>query len=83
MEMDTTSQESKTSKRQLKQRPNRSQMDLQSERTVYYCSEFDLDASKWFSDYEMNDVFKTSIIKKLGKYSNWEPILAPYLSLST
>ena len=38
-----------------------------SERTVCYCSNFDLDAAEWFRQYHNLKHFSQNIHKKLGK----------------
>ena len=40
-----------------------------SERTVCYCSNFDLDAAEWVRQYHNLKHFSQNIHKKLGKYS--------------
>ena len=39
-----------------------------SERTVCYCSNFDLDAAEWVRQYHNLKHFSQNIHKKLGKY---------------
>ena len=41
-----------------------------SERTVCYCSNFDLDAAEWFRQYSHIKTFSVSLHNKLGK-SSW------------
>ena len=41
-----------------------------SERTICYCSNFDLDASEWLRQYITIKVFGRNLHKKLGK-SKW------------
>ena len=39
-----------------------------SERTVCYCSNFDLDAAEWLRQYQQLKDFISDLNKKLGKY---------------
>lgn len=47
--------------------PVREQGKVLSEKLVYYCSDFDLNESEWYSEFENIYIFKKRVISQLGK----------------
>lgn len=47
--------------------PVRESGKVLSEKLVYYCSDFDLNESEWYSEFENIYIFKKRVISQLGK----------------